>query len=177
MNWVDCAVVIVLVIAVMAGLIEGFFRSVSSLAGLVLGLSVAAWNYGHVAAILKPLVRVQAVANAAAFLLIAILIMAVISIIGSILARTFRLLGLGWLDSLAGAAFGLLQGAVLITLLILVTVAFFPGAEWLTAGRLPQLFFSTCNLSTHMTPAELAARVRDGLRTLEHVSPHWMHPS
>ena len=177
MTWVDWAIVLVLVVAVLAGLTEGFLRSASALAGLVLGLAVASWNYGHVAATLMPITRVPAVANAAAFLLIAILVMLVIGILGSLLARTFRLLGLGWLDGLAGAIFGLLQGALLVTLFILVTVAFFPQAAWLTAGRLPHLFFSACNLSTNMTPAELAARIRDGLRTLEHASPHWMHPS
>ena len=177
MMWEDWIIVIVLAAAVLAGLTQGFFRSVCSLGGLILGLAAAAWNYGRVAAILMPMVRIEPVADAIAFLLIAILVMLAAGILGVVLARTLRLLGLGWLDGLAGAAFGFLQGALLITLFILVTVAFFPKAQWLTQARLPRLFFSACSLSTHMTPAELAERVRTGLHTLEQESPRWMHPS
>jgi hypothetical protein len=63
-----------------------------------------------------------------------------------------------------------------VTLCILVTVAFFPHAQWLAEARLPRYFFGACHLSTHMGPAELAERVRDGLRMLEQESPWWLHP-
>jgi hypothetical protein len=59
---------------------------------------------------------------------------------------------------------------------ILVTVAFFPKAHWLTEAKLPRMFFGACHLSTQMSPAELAERVRHGLKTLEEESPRWMHP-
>jgi membrane protein required for colicin V production len=85
--------------------------------------------------------------------------------------------GLGCLDRLAGAAFGLLQGALLVTLIILVTVAFFPRAHWLTEGKLPRVFFGACHVSTHMSPKELAERVRSGLNTLEEETPVWLHPN
>jgi hypothetical protein len=64
-----------------------------------------------------------------------------------------------------------------VTLCILVTVAFFPKADWLTQSRLPRQFFEACHISTHVTPQELAERVRQGLRTLELESPHWLHPN
>ncbi|MGH9599354.1 MAG: CvpA family protein [Terracidiphilus sp.] len=177
MMWVDWAIVIVLAAAVLAGLTQGFFRSVCSLAGLILGLAAAFWNYGRVAAILMPVVRIRPVADAIGFLLIAIVVMVVIGILGAVLARALRMIGLGWLDSLAGAVFGFFQGALLVTIFILVTVAFFPQTQWLTQARLPHMFFSACRLSTNMSPAELAARVRSGLRELELESPQWMHPS
>jgi uncharacterized membrane protein required for colicin V production len=85
-------------------------------------------------------------------------------------------MGLGWLDRLAGGAFGFLQGILLVTLVILVAVAFFPRAHWLVEARLPRLFFGACHLSTRTSPEELADRVREGLRILEEESPRWMHP-
>ena len=85
-------------------------------------------------------------------------------------------MGLGCLDRLAGAAFGFFQGALLVTLIVLVAVAFFPQEQWLADAKLPRLFFGACHLSTHMTPAELADRIRQGLKVLEHESPRWMHP-
>ncbi len=57
MTWVDWAIVIFLVVSVLGGLQQGFFRSVCSLGGLLLGLVLAAWNYPRVAALLRPLVH------------------------------------------------------------------------------------------------------------------------
>ena len=43
-----------LVFSVLGGLAQGFFRSVCSLCGLLLGLLLAAWNYARIAALLLP---------------------------------------------------------------------------------------------------------------------------
>jgi membrane protein required for colicin V production len=83
MALVDWFIVIIIALAVLGGLQQGFFRSVCSLGGLLLGLVLAAWNYGRVAALLMPLVRIDAVADAIGFLLIALLVMAVTGLIGS----------------------------------------------------------------------------------------------
>ena len=176
MTLVDWAVVIILVCAVLGGLFQGFFRSVCGLVGLVLGLVIAAWNYGRVAAIFLPLVKIPAVANTIGFLLIALIVMALIGLIGNLLAKTLRLLGLGWLDGLAGAVFGFFQGVLLVVIGILVVVAFFPQAHWIAEARLPRMFFGACHVSADVTPGELGERVRNGLRAWETESPQWMHP-
>jgi membrane protein required for colicin V production len=176
MGMVDWAIVLVMLLTALGGMSQGFFRSAFSLAGLVLGLAVAAWNYTWIAKALLPLVRFEAIANACGFVLIAFFVMGLAGIIGKILTKTLHGMGLGFLDKIAGAAFGLLQGALLITLMILVTVAFFPRAHWLAEARLPRLFFGACHLSTHMSPADLAQRVQHGLRLLEEESPEWLHP-
>jgi membrane protein required for colicin V production len=176
MTAVDWAVVIILVCAVLGGLLQGFFRSVCGLLGVVLGLLIAAWNYGKLAALFLPLVQVPAIANTMAFLLIAIIVMALIGLIGNLLAKAFRLLGLGWLDGLAGAVFGFFQGVLLVVIGILVVVAFFPKAHWIADARLPRMFFGACHVSANVTPAELGERVRNGLHAWEAESPRWMHP-
>jgi membrane protein required for colicin V production len=175
-TWVDWAIVIFLVVSVLGGLQQGFFRSVCSLGGLLLGLAIAAWNYGRAAALLSPFVHIETVADTIGFLLIALAVMAVAGIFGSILSKTFRKLGLGCLDRLAGAVFGLVQGVLLVTLCILVAVAFFPKARWLAEGQLPRQFFGVCHLSTSLSPSDLANRIRGGLKELEVASPQWMHP-
>lgn len=176
MSAVDWVVIIILVSAVLAGLAQGFFRSVCGLLGVVLGLVAAAWNYEKVAALFLPLVQVPAIANTIAFLFIAILVMALIGLIGNLLAKTLRLLGLGWLDGLAGAVFGFFQGALLVVIGILVVVAFFPQVQWIADARLPRMFFGACHVSANVTPTELGQRVRNGLRAWEEKSPRWMHP-
>jgi membrane protein required for colicin V production len=176
MSWVDLAIVAVLIVATLGGMVQGFFRSACSLLGLVLGLALAAWNYGRVAVLLKSIVPVEAVDNVIGFLVIALLVMAIANLAGGILAKTIKWMGLGCLDKLGGAVLGFLQGVVLVMVLVLVTVAFFPGEHWLAEASLPQMFFGACHLSTRMSPGELGDKVRNGLKEMEHESPKWMHP-
>jgi len=175
MAWVDLVILAVLLVATLGGLAQGFFRTVCSLGGLVAGLLLASWNYGRVADVIIPLVRIDAVADALGFLVIALAVMAIANMAGAILTRTVDWMGLGCLDKLGGAVLGFVQGALLVMVCILVTVAFFPDEHWLAEARLPQMFFGACHVSTHMTPGELADRVHKGMRTLEHESARWMH--
>jgi membrane protein required for colicin V production len=176
MTWVDWAIVIVLAASVAGGLAQGFFRTACSLIGLILGLSLAAWNYAHVARILLPLVRIAPVANAIAFFLIALLVMALANIVGIVLSKALQQIGLGCLDIIGGGVLGFFQGVILITLGILVAVAFFPQSQWLAESRMAKQFIGACHISMKMSPEELAEKVRYGLRLLEQDSPAWMHP-
>jgi membrane protein required for colicin V production len=175
MTWVDWIIVVVIASAALSGLGQGFLRSVFSLVGLLLGLALAAWNYIWVGALFKPFVKIAEIADAIAFLLVAVIVMVVAGFVGSFLSKTFQKIGLGWLDSLAGAAFGLLQGVLLVTIVILVAVAFFPDAHWLMDSKLPRHFFGALHLSTRISPEELAMRVRMGLKLLQEGTPEWMH--
>jgi membrane protein required for colicin V production len=176
MSWVDLAIVVVLAASVLGGMMQGFLRTVCSVIGLVFGLTLALWNYARLGMAFRPIVHIEAIANTIAFLIIALVVMALANLVGLMLKRTIRWMGLGCLDKIAGAIFGFFQGALLVTLCILVTVAFFPGARWPEEGRLPQYFVGALHLSMHMSPSELSDKVHNGLRTLEHDSPQWTHP-
>jgi membrane protein required for colicin V production len=177
MTWIDWAIVVVLASSVIGGISQGFFRSVCSLLGLFLGLAIASWNYGRAASFLLPILRSEALADAFGFLLIAFLVMTIAHIVGAVLSKTLHHMGLGCLDRIAGGAFGFLQGALLITIVILAIVAFYPQAHWLAEARLPKLFFGVCHFSTHVTPKDLAERVHHGLVMMEENTPEWMHPT
>lgn len=176
MTLVDWIIVVILAVAVIAGIARGFFRSAFSLGGLLLGLMLGAWNYWRFDSVLKPLVHSGEVAHAITFLVIALLVVAVAAIIGSALAKIFQKVGLGCLDRMAGAIFGIFEGMVLVTICILVTVAFFPQTAWLTEARLPRYFFGALHMSTHVTPARLAERLKNELKALEYESRSWTHP-
>lgn len=176
MDWVDWSILAVLAVSVMGGIAQGLFRTVCSLVGLVLGLVIAVWNYQHMATVFTPIVRVEPIADAVGFLVIALLVMAIFNVLGMVLHKTFRWLGLGCVDALGGAVVGFLQGALLVMVCILVTVAFFPQTAWLTEARLPRYFFRACHVSADMSPDELRGKLGQDLKILEHESPEWMHP-
>ena len=172
---VDWIIVIVLAGAVLAGLARGFLRSVFSLVGLIAGVALASWNYWRVAGFLKRFIHSVEICDAIGFLIIALAVMAVAAILGSLLSKFFEKVGLGCLDRLAGALFGFVEGLVLVTLCILVTVAFFPQTAWLTEARLPRYFFGALHVSIQVTPTRLSERVRKELNSLETKSKQWMN--
>jgi membrane protein required for colicin V production len=175
MTLVDWIIVVVLAASVLAGIARGFFRSAFSLAGLVLGLALAAWNYWRLAAVLKVVIHSVEVADAIAFVVIALLVMVVAAIVGSLLAKVFEKVGLGCLDRLAGGLFGFVEGLVFVLVCILVTVAFFPQTVWLTEARLPRYFFGALHVSIRVTPSRLSDRIRNELHTLESESQQLIH--
>jgi membrane protein required for colicin V production len=167
MTWIDWAILVILLGALIGGLVQGFLRTACSLVGLLLGLSIASWNYRAIASSLLPLIHSEATSNIVSFILIAVLVMMVCNILGNMLAKTMEWMGLGCLDMILGGLLGFLQGFALITISLLAIVAFFPKTEWMAQAKLPPLFFGACRASTHITPAELGDRVTEGLRTLE----------
>jgi membrane protein required for colicin V production len=116
------------------------------------------------------------IADIVGFLLIALIVMTVAGILGALLSRALHSIGLGCLDRIAGGVFGFFQGILLVTLVILVTVAFYPQAHWLVESRLPRHFFAALHVSAQMSPNQLAERVKAGLKTLEGEAPEWLHP-
>jgi membrane protein required for colicin V production len=176
MAWVDWGIVLVVLIATLAGMAQGGFRSFCGLAGLLIGLLLALWNYEHFGRLFYPLVPVAPVDNTIAFVVLVLAVMVLGGLVGAVLQRTFRWAGLGCVDSILGAGFGFLQGMLLVMVFVLVTVAFFPGTAWLAEARFPQLFFKACHISMDMSPKELSDRVQETLKKLKRDSPAWMHP-
>ena len=175
MEWVDWIILAVLLETVLGGMAQGLFRTVCSLAGLILGVALACWNLRALAVVFKPIVQVDGIADVIAFLLIAVLVMCVANLTGIMLSKMFRWIGLGCIDILGGAIVGFVQGALLVTIGVLVTVAFFPQTAWLTQAELPRFFIGACHLSTSLTPDDLSEKVQQGLKTLNHDTPQWMH--
>jgi membrane protein required for colicin V production len=172
MDWI---IIAMLAGSVLTGLLQGLVRSVFAAAGLIGGLILAAWNYQSIGLPLTRTVQDPQLANAIGFLIILITVLLLGVLLGSFLSHLLHEMGLGCLDRIAGALFGLAQGILVITVGILITLAFYPTQKWLADSRLPPYFFRVCHLSTHVTPNGLAQKVQGELKILEEASPDWMH--
>src|SRR5271170_1042098 len=146
-DWVIAAIVI---LAVIGAAKNGFFVEAFSLAGVVLGLLIASWNFQRLMPALLQVIHNPAVAEAIAFLLIALSIMIIAGVVGRILHGTVRSIGLGWLDRLVGAAFGFLKGCIVVTLGVMALAAFYPQSGWLDHSRLAPYFLSAAHTTTEI---------------------------
>ncbi len=176
-----------IIVAVLAGstaiaFAKGFFVEVFSLAGIVVGLMAAAAGYGKLAPALSRwlswsgLLRETEVSNLLAFLLIVFGVMLGAGLVGRILRGAARQVGLGWMDRLLGALFGLLKGCAAVTLVLLAIAAFLPGTACLQNSRLAPVFLMAAQGGSNLTPAEFGRRVRQGVDRLRETQADWWKP-
>jgi membrane protein required for colicin V production len=177
MNLADILIVVVLVVSGISAFVKGFFVEVFSLAGVVLGLFIAAANYGALTPWVLRFVKNLDVARLIAFLLIALVVMLIAGLAGRLLRGVVRGVGLGIIDRVLGAAFGLLKGGAIVTLVLMGLVAFLPRQGWLDGSRLAPIFLTAAHGGSHVVPFALGEEIRQGLDTLRMTQPHWLKPS
>jgi membrane protein required for colicin V production len=173
---IDWVIAAVLVLSVIGAARNGFFIEAFSLAGVVLGLLIASWNFQRLMPWIMHAIHTPALAEAIAFLAIALAIMVAAGLVGRALHWSARSIGLGWLDRLIGAAFGFLKGCVVVTLGVMALAAFFPHNGWLDHSQLAPYFLSAAHSSAAVTPAELGERIRDGVKIIRDAQPDWLKP-
>jgi len=105
-------------------------------------------------------------ANLIAFLLLALLVMLLAGIAGRLVRGLFRQVGLGFVDRLLGAVFGLVKGCIVITLVLMAIVAFLPRQNWLVNSRLAPAFLTAAHGGSHVVPFALGEEIRQGLEAL-----------
>ena len=180
MTLFDWIVVAIIVLSTIVAAAQGFLLEVISLAALILGLWLAFWNYRVLAVPLARHITSEHVADALAFLLIALGVMIVIGLLGRVISRLAHTAGLGGLDSLLGAVFGIFRGCVLVVIAIIAIAAFMPKETWLNGSKLAPYFLSAANQVSAGAPAELRLKIQQGVAVIEHVPPTWiqlhLHP-
>lgn len=163
----DWAILAVLGISVLLAFLHGFFVEVCALVGLVAGVILAGQYYLAVALWVERLVHGEAASRVIAFLLIALGVMLAAGIVGRMLRWILRRVGLGWADRLAGGAFGLVKGYVMVALALAAMAAFFPHQPWLEESQLVPYFMPGAHGSVTVLPRDLGVRIQSGLHQLE----------
>ena len=173
MSWLDILVFVIVGYSVIAGFGGGLARVGVGFVATVLGILFGFWFYGIAGAHLADYVSSRAIANLLGFLFVFGIFVITGAIVGRVLAKLFRWVGLSWLDRLLGAAFGLVRGAVVAVALVTVILAFAPTpppASIVQSKTLPYVIDTSSVLSA-VTPHE----VKDAFReTKEKVKKMWL---
>ncbi len=168
MSFLDWVIVAILVISTIAAARSGIIVEVFSLGGLLLGLLLACWNYQRLVPWVLSWGLPRDAAKVVAFVTIAIAIMILAGLLGRLIRWSARFAGLGWLDHLAGAAFGLVKGAVIVVVLIVALLAFLPHTTLVKNSRLAPAFLSAAHGVAGVSPAELSQKIHSGITVLRH---------
>jgi membrane protein required for colicin V production len=157
LNWIDLVLLVFIGASVLAGFAAGFARVGVGFAAMIVGLFGGFWFYGIVAAYVLDYVNSRAIANLIGFFVIFFGVMIVGAVVGRILAKFFKWVGLSWLDRLLGGAFGLVRGFVIAAGMVTVLLAFAPSpppASVLNSKMMPYVI-DVAELFAALTPHEI----------------------
>ena len=166
MNGFDWVIVAIFVLSVLLAVAQGFFFEAFSLGGMVLGYLLAAWEYRLLAAWYEPYVKSEALANACGFMTIFFIVVVLSGIAGKVTRWMMKEAGLSWVDRMLGAAFGLLRGMVMVTVMVVAATSFSPESQWLKGSQLSGYFVVGGRFAAWLAPEELRTKFKEGVEAL-----------
>lgn len=175
MNWLDLLILAVVAASTATAFFKGILVELFSLGGVIFGFLIAAADYRALASWVEGWITNPEVANLIAFLAIAFGTMILAGLCGKLLRGTVHNVGLGFLDRLLGAGFGLVRGLALVTVAVIALAAFLPQASWLKESRLVPLFLDAAHGGSRMTPYEFGEKIREGIDILRAAQPRWLN--
>lgn len=121
MNYLDIVLAILLLLAAINGFVKGFVEELAGLVALILGIWAAlrfsdrvalflmerlGWDFEHL--------------NIVAFIITFAIVVILVSFIGSYVNKLVHAVSLGFLNRLAGLGFGVIKGALILSILLVV---------------------------------------------------------
>ena len=126
MTAADWAIVAVVILSVVLAAIQGLFREAFSMAGLVVGYLVAAWQYQRPAAWLMALLKPEWLADVLGFLVIFFAVLILFGLAGKVAHKLMKAAGLSGFDRFLGGMLGVLKGGLLVSVVLMCMTAFTP---------------------------------------------------
>jgi len=124
MNWLDAVILIALIGFTLSAFRAGLIREVVTLVAVVVGVLIAGHYYDDLADDVLLFIKNDKAAKVIAF----VSLFGSVALLGQLAAflikQAVSILLLGWLDHLAGGAFGLLKGLVLVELFLMFFATF-----------------------------------------------------
>jgi len=117
---IDYIVIGILIFSTLKGFFRGLIVEVLSIVGLVGGLYLAGRFYPALQSWGMAIGVPSAIARIIAYILILCLVSGAAAWLGSVLTKAAKRLFMGWLNRLAGAIFGFIEGALIIIILLIV---------------------------------------------------------
>ena len=127
---IDWAALGLISIFAVSGLFNGFTKELFSVAAWVLSL-VAAWFFGPVLfPYLEEYIVNPEVKKVVSFIGLFLILFIAFKFVGSLLSKTFSVLGLGGLDKILGLGFGGLKVSIILLSVFLLNIDFLEKKDW-----------------------------------------------
>ncbi len=130
MNWVDIAIIVVAALGGIIGYKHGLIRSAFTVAGLILGITIAGHFSDGLADKLSP--SGAQWASVVSFIVILLIVIVIANLMGAVVKTFLKIMLMGWLDAIGGIVLGAAAGA------LVVAAVFTTVLQWeASAGNIP----------------------------------------
>jgi membrane protein required for colicin V production len=163
MTAADWLSVVIILLSVISAAVHGFFAEALSMAGLVVGYIVAAWQYPGLSAWFMTFLKNGWLADIVSFLVIFFAILLLFGIAGRIARKLMKAAGLSGFDRFLGGLLGLAKGVLIVTVVLMGMTAFTPTSAMLKKSVLAPYFLVVGRAAMWVAPADLRARFNEGL--------------
>ena len=133
MNILDLIIVGVTAFFVIRGIFRGFFREISSLAGIIFGFLIANHYHPQMTTLIRPYIPLEKSLSLISFIILFFLVFFSFSLLGVLLHYLFKRLLIGWFDKSLGIGLALVKGIFISYLLIVLLTFFMPSKSPLIA--------------------------------------------
>ena len=127
MNILDYIILGLMAFFVVKGIFRGFFREISSLAGIIFGIWIGNHYHPQMADLLKTYIPLEKSLSLISFLLLFIVVVIIFNLSGMLLHHLFKKLLIAWLDRGLGFGLALIKGIIISYLLIVLLIFFIPS--------------------------------------------------
>jgi membrane protein required for colicin V production len=162
----DWIILAVIVLNVVSAAIQGFFAEALSMAGLIVGYIVAAWQYQHLADWLATFLKNEWFAEILGFLIVFFAVVLAFGIVGRIARWVMKEAGLSGFDRFLGGVLGLLKGGLMVAVILMGMTAFTPTSNMLKNSQLAPYFLVVGRAAIWVAPSALRTRFYQGLELL-----------
>jgi membrane protein required for colicin V production len=171
MNWLDIVLVGIVLANVAGGFHRGFARSVIGIVSMVLGVVLGFWFYGVPGVFFGEVFRSEMAAKILGFLAVYFAVVAAGALIGFLLSKAFKWVGLSWLDRSLGAGVGLAKGAIFVIAFVALLLAFSPKPppQWIANSRVVPYASDSAGILSALAPSTLKEAFADTRVTLEQI--------
>jgi membrane protein required for colicin V production len=160
MLWIDYVIIGIIALSAIISVVRGFVKEVLSLAAWVLAFWVALTFSPQLSVLLSNYIATPSVSLFAAFAALFIVTLITSALVNNLIASIVEKTGLSGTDRMLGVIFGLLRGAAIVTLLVLLAAATpMPNDTWWQDSVLIEHFEKLAIWARQFLPVGLAQYV------------------
>jgi membrane protein required for colicin V production len=161
MTAVDYAIVAIILLSAVVSIIRGFVREALSLAGWILAFWVALSFTRELAMLLEGYIGVPSARLALAFLGLFLATLLLTALVNFLAGQMVEKTGLSGTDRVLGVVFGMIRGAVIVAILVLLAgFTAVPEDAWWSRSYLLHHFQELALWVRGFLPPDIAAQIR-----------------
>lgn len=165
MTYLDLLLAAIVIGSVVAGFLSGFTRAAFGLIATFVGALLGFWFYDIPAKWYSRWIESDITTNLLGFLTVFFGVILIGALAGRLSSAMFKAVGLRFVDRLAGAAFGLVRGALAAaaTVVVLLAATSRPVPDWMRGSVLLPHALEVSDLAASLAPPAVKKAVTDSI--------------